>query len=190
MGFINRLLGAEPERGGRRPGTIPAGGDAHALERYRYMLQTAPPETIEQAHAEAFAQLTAEQRRQVLTELAKVAPPHERSFIEATPHDDAYAVARVATRAEIGQPGVIERTLGGSPAIGFGANLLSSFAMGFAGSLVAQSFFSSLTAFGEDTGTHRAEAQSAPERDDTWDEDGVYDDGRDTDADVASDFDI
>jgi hypothetical protein len=29
--------------------------DEQAIARYRYMLKTAPPETIEQAHAEAFA---------------------------------------------------------------------------------------------------------------------------------------
>src|SRR4029453_19468509 len=40
--------------------------DEQAIARYRYMLKTAPPETIEQAHAEAFAQLTPEQRRQGL----------------------------------------------------------------------------------------------------------------------------
>jgi hypothetical protein len=32
--------------------------DEAAVERYRYMLRTAPPETIELAHAEAFAKLT------------------------------------------------------------------------------------------------------------------------------------
>ena len=32
--------------------------DEQAIARYRYLLRTAPPEAIEQAHAEAFAQLT------------------------------------------------------------------------------------------------------------------------------------
>lgn len=144
MGFIKRLLGADPRPEQHRSGTIPRGGDAHALERYRYMLQTAPPESIERAHTEAFAQLTVAQRRQVLVELAQVSPPEERAAIEAG-SDDAQRVAGVATRAEQLQPGVIERTLGGSPAAGFGAPLLSHFAMAFAGSAVAQSFFSSLT---------------------------------------------
>ena len=40
--------------------------DEQAIARYRYRLKTAPPETIEQAHAEAFAQLTPEQRQQLL----------------------------------------------------------------------------------------------------------------------------
>ena len=38
----------------------------------------------------------------------------------------------------------------GSGALGFGASLLSSFAMGFVGSMVAQSFFSALGGFGDD----------------------------------------
>ena len=32
--------------------------DEQALQRYRYMVQTAPPEMVEQAHEEAFAKLT------------------------------------------------------------------------------------------------------------------------------------
>ncbi len=53
---------------GRKAETAPdqATTDAQALERYRYMLATAPPEDIERAHAEAFAKLTPDQRRQAL----------------------------------------------------------------------------------------------------------------------------
>jgi hypothetical protein len=36
-------------------------GDKQALERYRYMLRTAPPDAIERAHEEAFAELTPDQ---------------------------------------------------------------------------------------------------------------------------------
>src|SRR5918999_1844644 len=61
--------------------------DEQAIERYRYMLRTAPPETIEQAHAEAFAQLTPEQRRLVLEKMADSLPASERAVAEpnATP---------------------------------------------------------------------------------------------------------
>ena len=45
--------------------------DPRAIERYRYMLRTAPPDDIERAHAEAFAQLTPEQRATVLRELSR-----------------------------------------------------------------------------------------------------------------------
>jgi hypothetical protein len=154
MGLLNRIFGTDSHKdgAGRRP---PPGNDTYALERYRYMLQTAPPETIEQAHAEAFEQLSPEQRRQVLGELSRAAPQHERGSIERTPTDDPRALARVATRAEIRQPGLMERTLGASPGAGFGANLLGSFAAAFAGSMVASSFFSALggfDGFGEDVG--------------------------------------
>jgi hypothetical protein len=54
--------------------------DEQAIARYRYMLRTAPPETIEQAHAEAFAQLTPEQRRLVLQRLTETMPASERAF--------------------------------------------------------------------------------------------------------------
>lgn len=151
MGFFGRLLGIEDAS--PRPGSAPRppaaapNSDAQAIERYRYMVRTAPPETLEQAHAEAFAKLTPEQRRQVVAELANNAPASERAAISATPADDPQALARVATRAEIRQPGTMERSLG-SGGMGLGASLLSSFAMGFVGSMVAQSFFSALPDFG------------------------------------------
>ncbi|HTV18666.1 MAG TPA: hypothetical protein VMG12_08350 [Polyangiaceae bacterium] len=152
MGLLDRIFGTDTRKAGA-PRPPPPGSDVYALERYRYMLQTAPPETIEQAHAEAFEQLSPEQRRQVLAEIARSAPNHERTSIERTPTDDPRALARVATRAEFRQPGVMERTLGASPGAGFGAGLLGSFAAAFAGSMVANSFFSALggfDGFGED----------------------------------------
>jgi hypothetical protein len=137
MGFLDRLLGREPARpSGRQPygqesyppqpygqesyaqpygagGTQRPGAqrtpDERAIERYRYLLATAPPEAVEQAHAEAFAQLTPEQRRQVLQQLAQQAPPGERLG------DDPASLARMATRAEMRRPGTLERTFGGGP---------------------------------------------------------------------------
>jgi hypothetical protein len=148
MGFFSRLFATDqPAQRRETRGGPPPPPDSQAVERYRYMIQTAPPETIEQAHQEAFAKLTPEQRRQVVAELAQAAPVQERAAIAATSADDPRALARVATRAEIRQPGVMERTLGGSQ-MGFGGGLLSSFAAGFVGSLVAQSFFSALGGFG------------------------------------------
>jgi len=153
MGFFGRLLGIESDAA-QQPSSVarraepalPVDPEQQALERYRYMLRTAPPETIEQAHAEAFAKLSSEQRRRLLSELTESAPAAERGAIAATSADDTQALARVATRAEVRQPGILERTMG-SGAMGFGANLLSSFAMGFVGSMVAQSFFSALGGF-------------------------------------------
>src|SRR5688572_11620340 len=100
MGFFSRLLGAEGEqrapeaRGGARAAA--PSEDAQAIERYRYMVQTAPPETLEQAHAEAFAKLTPVQRRRLVQELAQTAPAAERAAIEGTSTEDAPALARIA----------------------------------------------------------------------------------------------
>jgi len=194
MGLFGRMLGIEEDED-RRAVTRPRSGigapasdprqqpESQALERYRYMLRTAPPETLEQAHAEAFAKLNPTERRQVLAELAESAPPAERAAIAATPLDNPQALGRVATRAEIREPGVLERSLG-TGAMGFGASLLSSFAMGFAGSMVAQSFFSALGGFGPDAAGSGETADGAPVEDQTSLEDDPYaDDGSDFEGD-------
>jgi hypothetical protein len=79
--------------------------DERAVARYRYLLRTAPPDALEQVHAEAFARLTPEQRQQVLTELSRGLPAGERS-----PSNDPQSMARAATRAELRQPGYLEQT--------------------------------------------------------------------------------
>jgi hypothetical protein len=113
-----------------------AATDEQALARYRYMLATAPPEEIEQAHEEAFARLTPEQRRQALQALAQHVPPGELRG------DDPASLARTATRAEIRQPGTIERAWGGgAPGFGLGSWFLTTLAASFIGTAIAQSFF-------------------------------------------------
>lgn len=109
--------------------------DQQALDRYRYMLRTAPPDDIERAHQEAFAQLTPEQRAMVLRELAAKVPPSEVGG------DDPRSLARMATRAEMRQPGTIERTFGGAGGPGLGSMFLSTLAGAFVGSAIADSFF-------------------------------------------------
>lgn len=101
-----------------------------AVERYRYLLRTASPDQIEQAHAEAFGKLSAEERREVLRALADT---------DETPADDSpAALARSATRLEVRQPGALERTFGGQTA---GRSILTSLAAGFAGSAVYNLLF-------------------------------------------------
>lgn len=139
--------------------------DQQAIDRYKYMLKTAPPEAIEQAHEEAFAKLTPEQRRALLEQLASETPRAERESLK----DDPQSLARAATRAEIRQPGFMERVLGGVRSSGFGgglglggifgSTLLASFAGTVIGSAVAQHFFD-----------HDEQAREVLGHDDTVDE--------------------
>jgi hypothetical protein len=155
MGFLDRLLGrsagteSRPRERASASSPPDAGEltDEQALERYRYLVRTAPPDAIEQAHEEAFAKLTPEQRREALRELSAAVPEHERSG-----GDDPRSLARMATRAETSRPGTVERAFGGGGGMlgGIGGTLLGSFAAAFAGSLVAQALFSELS--GEEAG--------------------------------------
>ncbi len=152
MGFFDRLFGAPDDRAAQPAQRVPQARqlseDELAIERYRYLLRTAPPESIEAVHAEAFAKLTPEQRQQVYRSLAEQAPPGERIV-----SDDASALARAATRAELRQPGTLERTFAnadagrgrgsfGGPSFGsmFGGSLLGSIAGVVVGSAIAQAF--------------------------------------------------
>jgi hypothetical protein len=121
--------------------------DEQALARYRYLLQTAPPEDIERAHEEAFARLTPEQRRQALEALAAVVPPGEIRG------DDPASLARTATRAEMREPGTIERAWGPGGAPGLGSWFMTTLAASFIGTAIAQSFFDSDPAFSGEEGS-------------------------------------
>lgn len=176
---------------GSNPGSDPRplDDDRLAIERYRYLLRTAPPETIEAAHAEAFARLTPDQRRRVLVEIADAVPDGQRGSARdpvATPE----SLARYATRAEMRQPGVLERTLSAAPAGGpgigglFAGSLAGSVAGTVLGSLIAQHFFAqdpgAIRIFGSDPGSPPV--------------DGVVHDGEwvtaaDADADADAGFD-
>ena len=127
--------------------------DEQAIERYRYLLQTAPPNDIERAHEEAFARLTPEQRRTVLNRLAEFVPPSE------VRGDDPASLARTATRAELREPGTMDRAFGGGwNGPGLGSFFLSSLAGAFIGSAIADSFFDD---GGSDGGTDSGDAADA-----------------------------
>lgn len=108
--------------------------DQQAIERYRYMLRTAPPEDVERAHEEAFAQLSPEQRAAVLRQLA------ERVPLSEVTGDDPRSLARTATRAEMREPGTMERTFGGGGVPGLGSMFLATLAGAFVGSSIANAF--------------------------------------------------
>ena len=136
MGFLDRLLGRQPNSRAAARQSSAASDDDRAIERYRYLLQTAPPEQIELAHEEAFAQLSPEQRREVLEALAAETPEAERPTA-----DDPRSLARTATRAEMRQPGTLERSFGGR-GVGLGGvfagSILGSIAGVFIGTAIAQ----------------------------------------------------
>lgn len=145
MGIFDRFRPADESRGRTYEGQrVERSEDEQALARYRYMLKTAPPETIEQAHAEAFEKLTPQQRRMLLEQLREEMPEAERAYGAENPQ----TLARLATRAEVRQPGTMERLFSRVPAagsgIGFGGMIGSSFLGSMAGtvigSMIAQSF--------------------------------------------------
>ncbi|MGY1724944.1 hypothetical protein [Blastococcus sp. SYSU DS0533] len=213
MGLLDRLFGRRRQHDDRgyagygdpagygRPGGYAGrsyGGpqptaDEQAIERYRYLLRTAPPDQVEQAHAEAFAQLTPEQRAQVLGRLSESVPPGERPA-----GDDPRTLARAATRAELRQPGFMERTFGGpahgpgyGPGRGYGGpgmgSLIGGSMLGTIGGLVigtavADALFDTGLGDGGLFGGGDEEAYAAGYEDGAgggWDDAGGYDGGGD-----------
>lgn len=110
--------------------------DEMAVDRYRYLLRTAPPEAIEQVHAEAFTKLTQEQRDLLFKELWGTALTGEAPR-DATPS----ALATAATRQELREPGTMERSFGGG---GFGSMLAGSLLGTVAGYVIGSAIVSAL----------------------------------------------
>jgi hypothetical protein len=116
---------------GGRPGRTPSSdADRVAIAKYDYLLKTADPERLEQAHHDAFARLTPEQRQQVLQRLNAEVPQHDRST-DASPA----GLARTATRGETSRPGTMRKVLAGT-AIGGGALAVGGLAVAVAGGAV------------------------------------------------------
>ena len=143
MGFLDRLLGRAPEPqimvNTLRPPkpAIATDGDQQAVERYRYLLRTAPPDELERAHVEAFERLTPEQREVVRRDLEGVVPASE-----APSTTDPTELARAATRAEMRAPGTLERSFASGPAApGMGGSFLQTFAAVFIATSVADALF-------------------------------------------------
>jgi hypothetical protein len=165
MGLLDRLksyLNDAPPTGSRGGYRAPAGArsdDEIAVDRYRYLLRTAPPDAVEEVHAEAFAKLTPQQRRLVFEELSQNAAAADRPA-----SDDPRTLARSATRSELRQPGFLERTLGPGggagggagrgPGIGtmIGGSLLGTVAGVVIGSAIADMVLPGIGDFGSDVG--------------------------------------
>lgn len=163
MGFLDRLFGGSDDArqappvpqnayGAQAAGAQPPRSeDEIAIERYRYLLRTAPPETIEQVHAEAFSRLTEPQRQQVLAELSAGLPAAEQPR-----SSDPQTMARAATRAEYLNPGFMERTLGPQrQGPSFGSMLGSSILGTVVGYVIGSALVSSFLAptFADDQGS-------------------------------------
>jgi hypothetical protein len=192
MSFFDRLFGQNDDNpAAQRPresrSSTPARSDDEiAVERYRYLLRTAPPETIEQVHRDAFSKLTPQQRDIMFEQLTANAPRGERPVA-----NDAASLATAATRSELRSPGTMERSLsggaqanalGGGQGMGFGGTFGSSMLGTVAGYVVASSLMSMFlpgpemaTDAGADTGADTGADQGA-------------DTGADASADAGGDF--
>jgi hypothetical protein len=201
MGFLDRLFGASDERTPPPPRQVPPARqlseDELAIERYRYLLRTAPPESIEAVHAEAFAKLTPEQRAQVFRTLSEEAPAGERIV-----SDEPGALARAATRQELRSPGSMERAFAGMPATNgrpvqsgpsmgsmIGSSMLGTIAGVVIGSAIAQAFLPDPSSYdaGADSGDAGADASGDASADASGDTGGDF--GGDSGGDYGgSDF--
>lgn len=175
MGFFDRLFGREEQQQPARPQRT---DDEIAVERYQYLLRTAPPETIEQVHTEAFSKLTPQQRDILFQKLTENSNPSERPA-DAEPA----TLAKAATRAEFQQPGSMARALGGygsgGPSFGsmVGSSLLGSIAGYVIGSVLVSTFMPN--DFGQnDAGGVDGSGNSDPSTDASADG-GGYDSGGD-----------
>ena len=192
MGFLDRLFGGGVDRqyeetvnqvkrqSAERVTNMSE--DERAIARYRYLLQTAPPEAIEQVHAEAFANLTPEQRQQVFEALKQNAPAGD-----APRGDDPESLAVSATRSEMRQPGTLERAFSGAPG---GAALGGGFGSMFAGSMLGNiaGFFiasSLMNAFMPDFGGADSGAGSEAETASDSGAESATDGGTDTGGDAG-----
>jgi hypothetical protein len=118
----------------RSPSSAASADDERAIARYLYLLRTAPPDAIEQVHADAFRSLTEAQRSELLMRIGQVLPPYERGL--AVPANGTpIGLARLITRAEMRQPGTVARLFG--PGAGIAGVAASGLLGGIAGAVVA-----------------------------------------------------
>jgi hypothetical protein len=171
MGFFDRLFGNAPDETPEQrpaPSRDARSDDEIAVERYRYLLRTAPPETIESVHREAFSKLSPEQRQLLFTELSKNAPHGD-----APRSSDAAALATSATRSELRQPGTMERSMsGGGQGMGFGSMVASSLLGTVAGYVIGSALVS--TFMPDDMGGSDASGGSGSDSGDGFDGGGDF----------------
>lgn len=203
MGLWDKLMGREPRREpaaygqqsyGRTPGPQDGIGhtgateDERAIARYRYLLRTAPPDRLEEVHAQAFAQLTPQQRQQVLTRLRGDLPQGE-----APRSDDPRELARSATRAEMMRPGYMYGAFGGMSMGGMMMGTMFSTIGGvIIGSAIADALFDGYDSSPEAADAGDADPSAADAGQDAGGTDsgdaGVDSGGSESGGDAAGDF--
>lgn len=91
--------------------------DYEVQQRYRQVLRNAPPEMIEDAHADAFSQLDPQERRLLAQRLRQQAQQLESPFDDPYDRDeqddDPRTLARMARQAEQRNPNVLDQLFGG-----------------------------------------------------------------------------
>jgi hypothetical protein len=181
MGFLDRLFGSDVAAAPAAPRRESPTDDERAVERYRYLLRTAPAETIEQVHAEAFAKLSDEQRAVIYEELSKGAGTGERPL-----SSEPATLARAATRAEMRQPGTLERSFS-NPAYrgpGFGSMIASSLIGSVAGYVIGSALVSAFLPW--DGASTDAAADTGADADSA--DSGSFDSGADASGGFGGDF--
>lgn len=105
MGLLDRLLRGRrtPEAGDARPLT-----PDQAMARWRYLLGTAPPEALSEAHARGLESLGEMPRAEVMQRLRAALSALEPGAMVPS---DAGVLVRAAARAERRTPGFLERAL-------------------------------------------------------------------------------
>jgi hypothetical protein len=90
--------------------------DYEVQQRYRQVLRNAPPEVIEDAHADAFAQLSPEERRQLAARLRQQAAQLDNAYTDPYDRDqdddDPRTLARMARQAEQRNPNILDQLFG------------------------------------------------------------------------------
>jgi hypothetical protein len=113
MGFVDRILGRKHDLDEDRTPTTTTSApakpaDERAVAEYERLLRTAPPDTIEKVHVEAFAKLTPEQLDILYDRFTANASTAEDRPADARPA----TLAKTATQVEQKKPGTLQRVMG------------------------------------------------------------------------------
>jgi hypothetical protein len=114
--------------------------DDDVYDRYQRTLQHAPPEVVEQAHAEAFSRLPVDQRQQIVDQFRRAHQDPRQPFqypqFSGGPDDyDPARLGRMAGQAQRQQPDLLQQVLGSGGAL---SNPMAKMAMAGVAAMAAQ----------------------------------------------------